>query len=60
MVQSPFEIDDSGKKMGGGSGRHTLFRKIFTVALLRCGCTSKGGKIKLLKCYSKHYELKNL
>ena len=45
---------------GAGSGRYNSFRPIFTVASLNSSCTSKSGKIELMKWYSKHHELKNL
>ena len=59
-VQFSFGIADCGKMRGAGSGRYNLLRPIFTVAPLSSGCTSKSGKIKLMKWYSKHNELKNL
>ena len=37
----------------GGSGRNDLFTPII-VAALSCGCTSKTGKIKLMKRCNKH------
>ena len=49
IVQFSFEIADCGKMRGAGSGRYNSFRPIFTVAPLNSGCTSKCGKIKLIK-----------
>ena len=48
-VQFSFRIADWGKMRGAGSGRYNSFRPILTVAPLRSGCTSKSGKIKLMK-----------
>ena len=55
-----FGIADCGKLRGAGSGRYKSFRPIYTVAPLSSGCTSKSGKINMMKYYSKHHELKNL
>ena len=60
IVQFSFEIADCRKMRGAGSGRYNSFSPILTVAPLSFGCTSKSGKIKLMKWYSKHHELKNL
>ena len=60
IVRFSCEIADCGKMRGAGSGRYNSFRPIFTVAPLSSGYTSKSGKIKLMKWYSKHHELKNL
>ena len=49
IVQFSFGIADCGKMRGAGSGRCDSFRPIFTVAPLTSGCTSKSGKIKLMK-----------
>ena len=48
-VQFSFGIADCGKMRGAGSGQYNSFRPIFTVAPLSSGCTSKSGKIKLMK-----------
>ena len=49
IVQFSFGIADCGKMSGAGSGRYNSFRPIFNVAPLSSGCTSKSGKIKLMK-----------
>ena len=49
IVQFSFGIADCGKMSGAGSGRYNSIRPIFTVAPLTSGCTSKSGKIKLMK-----------
>ena len=49
IVKFSFGIADCGKMRGAGSGRYNSFRPTFTVAPLSSGCTSKSGKIKLMK-----------
>ena len=49
IVQLSFGIADCVKMRGAGSGRYNSFRPIFTVAPSSSGCTSKSGKIKLMK-----------
>ena len=49
IVQFSSGIADCGKMRGAGSGRYNSFKPIFTVAPLSSGCTSKSGKIKLMK-----------
>ena len=48
-VKFSFGIADCSKMRGAGSGRYNSFRPIFTIAALSSGCTSKSGKIKLMK-----------
>ena len=49
IVQFSFGIADCGKMRGASSGRYNSFRQIFIVAPLSSSCTSKSGKIKLMK-----------
>ena len=49
IAQFSFGIALCGKMRGAGSRRYNSFRPIFTVAPLSSGCTSKSGKIKLMK-----------
>ena len=49
IVQFSFGIADYRKMKGAGSGRYNSLRPIFTVAPLSFRCTSKSGKIKLMK-----------
>ena len=49
IVQFSFGIADCSKMRGASSGRYNSFRPIFTVTPLSSGCTSKSGKIKLIK-----------
>ena len=49
IVQFSFGIADCGTMWGAASGRYNSFRPIFTVAPLSSGCTSKSGKINLMK-----------
>ena len=49
IVQFSFGIADCSKTRGTGSGRYNSVRPIFTVAPVSSGCTSKYGKIKLMK-----------
>ena len=49
IVQFSFGIAHCSKMMGAGSGRHNSFRPIFTIGPFSSGCTSKSGKIKMMK-----------
>ena len=49
IVQHSSGIADCGKMRGAGSGRYNSFKPFFIVAPLSSGCTSKSGKIKLMK-----------
>ena len=49
IVQFSFGIADCCKMRDAGSEGYNSFRPSFTVAHLRSGCTSKSGKIKLIK-----------
>ena len=49
IVQFSFGMADCGKMRGTGSGRYNSFRPISTVAPSSSDCTSKSGKVKLMK-----------
>ena len=49
IVQFSFGIADCGEMRGAGSVRCNSFRPTFTVTPFSSGCTSKSGKIKLMK-----------